>query len=53
MLDRWSEMKKLSSVSDDIFDELGELVHAMPYRAGAYNERTALMHEVRKDGVDL
>jgi len=25
----------------------------MPYRAGAWRERTPLMHEVRRDGVDL
>ena len=31
----------------------GKLVHAMPYRAGAWRERTPLMHEIRKDGVDL
>jgi predicted nucleotidyltransferase len=31
----------------------GHLIHAMPYRAGAYAERTPLMHEIRQDGIDL
>ena len=31
----------------------GEFVHAMPYRAGAYNERTPLMVGIRNDGIDL
>ena len=36
-----------------LMDETGEFVHTMPYRAGAYNERTPLMLGIRKDGIDL
>jgi hypothetical protein len=25
----------------------------MPYRAGFYNERTPLMREIRREGIDL
>jgi len=25
----------------------------MPYRAGSYDERTSLMREIRREGVDL
>jgi len=25
----------------------------MPYRAGSYDERTPLMHEIRGEGIDL
>jgi hypothetical protein len=25
----------------------------MPYRAGSYEERTPLMHEIRAEGIDL
>jgi len=25
----------------------------MPYRAGSYRERTPLMHEIRREGIDL
>jgi hypothetical protein len=28
-------------------------VHALPYRAGAYQERTPLMHEIRREGIDI
>jgi predicted nucleotidyltransferase len=41
------------ALSTGIIEETGEFVHAMPYRAGAYDERTPLMLEIRTDGVDL
>jgi predicted nucleotidyltransferase len=53
MDDRAAELYRLADLSTDIIDETGEFVHAMPYRAGAYNERTPLMLGVRTDGVDL
>jgi hypothetical protein len=34
-----------------ILDKTGEFIHAMPYRAGSYNDRTPLMLEVRAVGV--
>ncbi len=51
--DRFAEMNRLADLSTDILDETGEFIHAMPYRAGSYNERTPLMLEVRAVGVDL
>jgi predicted nucleotidyltransferase len=53
MSDRFAEMNRLADLSTDILDETGEFIHAMPYRAGSYNERTPLMLEVRAVGVDL
>ncbi len=53
MPDRWAELDRLADLSTDILYDAGELVHAMPYRAGAYNERTPLMLEIRTDGIDL
>jgi uncharacterized protein len=53
MSDRFAEMNRLADLSTDILDETGEFIHAMPYRAGSYNERTPLMIEVRAVGVDL
>lgn len=53
MPDRFTEMNRLADLSTSLFDETGEFVHAMPYWADAYNERTPLMHEIRADGVDL
>ncbi len=53
MPDRAVELNRLADLGTDILYDTGELVHAMPYPAGAYNDRTPLMHEVRLDGVDL
>ena len=53
LADRWPEMDRLADLSTDILNETGAFIHATPYRAGAWNDRTPLMHEVRADGVDL
>jgi predicted nucleotidyltransferase len=53
MPDRAREMDRLADIATDILYEAGEVIHAMPYQAGAYNERTPLMHEIRADGIDL
>ena len=50
---RWQEAKRLAALETDILAETGAFVHAMPYAAGAYRERTPLMHEIRREGVDL
>lgn len=51
--DRWLEMDRLADIGTEILYDEGKLVHAMAYRAGSHRERTPLMHEIRKDGVDL
>ena len=38
-------------VATDILYSEGQFIHAMPYRADAYNH--AVMHEIRADGIDL
>lgn len=53
MPDRFAEMNRLADVATDILYSEGRFVHAMPYLAGSYNERTPLMHEIRAEGVDL
>jgi predicted nucleotidyltransferase len=53
MNDLSPELHRLANLEVTIIDETGEVVHAMPYRAGAYNEPTPLMHEIRADGIDL
>ena len=53
MPDRARELNRLADLATDILYEDGAVVHAMPYGAGAYDERTPLMHEIRVDGVDL
>ncbi len=53
MNDLGPELHRLADLSTDIIGETGEFVHAMPYRAGTYNERTPLMREIRLEGVEL
>jgi len=53
MRNRWEEADKIASISSDIIYETGAVIHAMPFAAGAYNERMPLMHEIRQDGRDL
>ena len=54
MADRFAEMDRLADLSTKIIvEEDGPFIHAMPYRAGSYGERTPLMLTVRSDGVDL
>lgn len=48
-----AELHRLADLSTDIIEETGAFVHAMPYRAGSYRERTPLMFEIRTDGIDL
>ena len=53
MGDRFVEMDRLAYLSSTLIDETSEVVHAMPYRAAAYSERTPLMREIRREGIDL
>jgi len=54
MPDRMAEMNRLADLSTAILDETGEFIHAMPYRAGSYNdERMPRVHEIRAEGIDL
>lgn len=53
MADRWQEFDRLADLSTDLLDKTGEFIHAIPYRAGSYEDRTSLMREIRYEGVDL
>lgn len=51
---RWKEVRFIADVELAIFDKTGAWVHAMPYPAGSWRDASSpLMHEIRKDGVDL
>jgi predicted nucleotidyltransferase len=50
---RRDEVRRMVPVVVDIIDDTGAVIHAMPYRAGAYDDRTSLMREIRIEGVDL
>lgn len=53
MPDRAQEMNRLADIGTEILYDAGRVIHAMPYRASAYRERTPLMHEIRQDGIEL
>ncbi len=53
MPDRAREMNRLADIGTEILYDIGEVIHAMPYRAGSYRDRTPLMHQIRLDGVDV
>jgi hypothetical protein len=50
---RAAELNRLADICTGILYESGECIHAIPFHAASYNERTPLMHEIREDGVDL
>lgn len=47
------ELDVLVKIETDILDDTGAVINAMPFREGAYNQRTGFMQEVRQDGRDL
>ena len=53
MPDRWRELDRLAELRVRLLDETGAFVDAKPFVAGAHNDRTPLMHEVRRDGLRL
>jgi uncharacterized protein len=53
LTDRWQEIDRIIPVVTDIIEDTGAVIHAMPYRAGAYQDRTSLMREIRREGFDL
>jgi predicted nucleotidyltransferase len=53
LADRFQELDRLAHLSTALIDETGEVVNALAYGAGAYNERTPLMREIRHEGVDI
>ena len=51
--DRWAELDRLAALRVRLIDGIGAFIDIKPYPAGAYREHTALMHEIRQDGIDL
>ena len=51
--DRWREIDRIIPIVADIMYDDEVFIHAMPYATGAYSERTPLMAEIRREGVDL
>ena len=53
LTDRWPEFHRLADLRTEILAETSAFLEARPFRAGSYRDRTPLMHEIRRDGVDL
>jgi uncharacterized protein len=53
MPDRWRELDRLSDLRVSFFDETGAFVVALPYVSEALGDGSPLMHEIRRDGLQL
>ena len=53
MDDRAKEFARLAELNVRFLDQSSAFFDVKPYRAGDYNERTLLMHEIRREGIDL
>jgi predicted nucleotidyltransferase len=53
LADRWQEVDRIMPVVTEILYSEGAFIHAMPHRAGSYRDRTSLMREIRREGIDL
>ena len=49
----WQEAGRITDAGIKILYDTGAVINALPFRAGAYEERWPLMHELRREGVDL
>ena len=49
----WRESGRLAEIETDILLDTGAVINALPFPAGAYSERTPLMYELRRDGLDI
>jgi predicted nucleotidyltransferase len=53
LADRWQEVDRIVPLVTDILYEEGAFIHAMPHRSGSYEDRTPLMREIRREGIDI
>jgi predicted nucleotidyltransferase len=51
--DRWAELGKLAALRVKFLDETGAFFDAKPYPVTEYQERSLLMHEIRREGITL
>ncbi len=51
--DRWAELDRLADLRVRFLDETGAFFDAKPYLATAYRDASPLMHEIRREGMDL
>ena len=51
--DHADAMNRFADIGTDILYDIGQVVHAMPFPSGVYRDRTALMRDIRRDGVEI
>jgi predicted nucleotidyltransferase len=51
--DRWAELDRLADLRVRFLDETGAFFDAKPYAAAAWREASPLMHEIRREGLEL
>jgi uncharacterized protein len=51
--DKWNELHRLANLRVTFLDETGVFFDAKPYPIEAWRDRTPLMHEIRRDGLEL
>jgi len=51
--DRWQELDRLADLRTHFLIDTGAFFETKPYLASAYQERTPLMREIRRDGMQL
>ena len=49
----WAERHRLADLRVDLMDETGAFFDIKPFHVTQYEDRTALMHEIRRDGLDV
>jgi predicted nucleotidyltransferase len=47
------EAGRIAEIETDILYDTGAVINAIPFKAGSYQERTGLMGELRREGLDL
>ncbi len=48
-----AERRRIAEIETDILLDTGAVVDALPFQAGAWDDRTGLMGELRREGRDL
>ena len=51
--DQMRERMRLADLRVTFLEDTGAFFETIPYPAAAWEERTPLMHEIRRDGLDL
>lgn len=53
LTDPWNDLGRIAEVELDILDDTGAFIHTTPFPAGSWSNKTPLMDDIRRDGVDL